>query len=101
MWFWAIAASVACLAQKLLGYLVPSKALENPRVAYAAGGVTVGLLTALSVTQTFADGSTLVLDARLAAVAVAAVALWLRAPFIVVVVLGALTAALLRFAGWG
>ncbi len=101
MWFWAIAASVACLAQKLLGYLVPSKALENPHVAYAAGGVTVGLLTALSVTQTFADGSTLVLDARLAAVAVAAVALWLRAPFIVVVVLGALTAALLRFAGWG
>ncbi|WGT48603.1 AzlD domain-containing protein [Tessaracoccus lacteus] len=101
MWFWVIAASVACLAQKLLGYLVPSKALENARVAYAAGGVTVGLLAALSVTQTFADGSTLVLDARLAAVVVAAVALWLRAPFIVVVVLGALTAALLRLAGWG
>lgn len=100
MWFWVIAAGVACLAQKLLGYLVPSKALENPRVAYTAGGVTVGLLAALVVTQTFADGSTLVLDARLAAVIVAAIALWLRAPFIVVVALGALTAALLRLAGW-
>ena len=32
---------------------------------------------------------------------IASLALWLRAPFIVVVVLGALTAALLRFAGWG
>ena len=70
-------------------------------VVPTAVGEPPSLLTALSVTQTFADGSTLVLDARLAAVAVAAVALWLRAPFIVVVVLGALTAALLRFAGWG
>lgn len=100
VWWWVIGASLICLGQKLVGYLVPSEALENPRVAYTAGGVTVGLLAALVMTQTFADGSALVLDARLASVVVAAIALWLRAPFIVVVALGAVTAALLRLVGW-
>ena len=61
--------------------------------------MTVGLLAALVVTQTFATGGSLVVDARLAAVAVAAVALWRKAPFIVVVLLGALTAAALRALG--
>lgn len=100
LWIWIVAAAVGCLAQKLIGYYLPTKALENPRVAETAGGVTVGLLAALVVTQTFASGSVLTVDARLVAVAVAAVALWLRAPFIVVVLLGALTAALLRALGW-
>lgn len=99
LWFWIVLASLLCLGQKLLGYLVPPKLLENPRVAYAAGGVTVGLLAALVVTQTFASGPSLTIDARLGAVIVAAIALWLRAPFIIVVILGAATAALLRLSG--
>ena len=45
------------------------------------------------------DG-TLVLDARLAGLAVAAVALLLRAPFLLVIVLAAATAGLLRAFGW-
>ena len=45
----------------------------------------VALLAALAAVQTFATGDTLVLDARVAGVAVAAVALLLRAPFLVVV----------------
>jgi hypothetical protein len=40
-----------------------------------------------------------VLDARLPALAVAAVAVWRRAPFLLVVILAAATAALLRLAG--
>lgn len=99
LWIWIIAAAVGCLAQKLIGYYLPTKALENPRVAETAGGVTVGLLAALVMTQTFASGSSLTLDARFAAVVVAVIALWLRAPFIVVVLLGAVTAAVLRAAG--
>jgi hypothetical protein len=60
------------------------------------------MLAALVATQTLGgpDG-TLVVDARVAAVGVAVVALLLRAPFIVVVVLGAVTAAALRALGWG
>jgi len=101
LWFWVLAAAVICVAIKLLGYLVPSTVLENPRIAHTAAMVTCGLLAALVVTQTFADGAALVIDARLAAIAVAAIALWLRAPFIVVVVLGALAAAGVRALGWG
>lgn len=101
LWTWVLIASLICAAIKLAGYLVPSEVLDNPRVAHTAAMVTCGLLAALVVTQTFADGAALVLDARLVAVVVAAVALWLRAPFIVVVVLGAVAAALVRMLGWG
>ncbi|BFO15872.1 hypothetical protein SHKM778_22600 [Streptomyces sp. KM77-8] len=45
----------------------------------------VALLAALTAQQTFADGRVLVLDARALGVAAAAVALMLRAPFLVVV----------------
>ncbi|SHK02752.1 Branched-chain amino acid transport protein (AzlD) [Tessaracoccus bendigoensis DSM 12906] len=99
LWFWVLAACIASFAQKLVGYLVPAESLDSPRFAHVAGSVTVGLLAALVMTQTFASGSSLVLDARLGAVVVAAVALWLRAPFIVVVLLGAVTAAGLRALG--
>jgi hypothetical protein len=58
------------------------------------------LLAALVVLETFSTGSRLVLDARAAALMVAIVALALRAPFIVVVVLAAFTAAVLRLLGW-
>jgi hypothetical protein len=48
------------------------------------------------VTQTLAVGDSLVIDARLVGVAVAAVALFFRAPLLVVVVLAAASTALLR-----
>jgi hypothetical protein len=52
------------------------------------------LLAALVVTQTFADGQDLVLDARAAGVAAAAGAIALRAPLLVtIVVAAAVTAA--------
>jgi hypothetical protein len=41
-----------------------------------------------------------VLDARLGALAAAGIALWLRAPFLVVVLAGAGAAAGLRLIGW-
>ncbi len=101
LWAWVLVASAACFALKLVGHLVPTHLLQRPAVAHLAGMVTVGLLSALVVVQTLAEGSSVVVDARLAAVAVAVVALLLRAPFIVVVALGAATAAGLRALGWG
>jgi len=62
-----------------------------------AGAMTVGLLAALVTVNAFADGTRLVMDARLGALAAAALALALRAPFLVVVVAGAATAAGLRW----
>ena len=92
-------ASVLCFATKLAGHRVPEHWLAQPRVARVAGLVTVALLAALVAVQTFTTGSQVTLDARAAAVGVAAVALALRAPFVVVVVLAAVVAAALRALG--
>lgn len=90
-----------CYALKLAGLSLPSGVLERPLVRRVALTLPVALLAALVAVQAAADGARLVVDARLAALAVAAVALTLRAGFLVVVVLAAATAAGLRAAGLG
>lgn len=101
LWGTVLAASLTCFALKLAGHLVPEHWLADPRVARVTSLVTVALLTSLVVVQTLGKGQGLVVDARLPALAVAAVALALRAPFVVVVILAAATAAGLRALGWG
>ncbi|MDO5678602.1 MAG: AzlD domain-containing protein, partial [Propionibacteriaceae bacterium] len=61
---------------------------------------TVGLLASLVAVNTFVSGQALAFDARVAALLAAAVALWFRAPFLVVVIVGAAAAALARLAGF-
>lgn len=95
-WVAVIGASAVCFVIKYAGYRVPEHWLADPRVARVASLVTVALLAALVATQTFTRGQAVVVDARLVAVAIAAVALALRAPFVVVVVLAAVVAAVLR-----
>ena len=99
LWFWIAAAAVVSYAMKLLGYLLPESLFKDPRVVTTANYVTVGLLAALVVTNTFAGGSGVVFDARLGALCAALIALALRAPFLVGVVVGALAAAALRLVG--
>ncbi|MGY0070107.1 AzlD domain-containing protein [Streptomyces sp. QTS137] len=77
--------ALGCYAVKLAGLLVPAGALERPLVRRLAALLPVALLAALTAQQTFADGRTPVLDARAVGLAAAAVALVLRAPFLVVV----------------
>ena len=98
-WVALVVASAVCFALKLAGHLVPEHWLAQPRVARTAALVTVALLSALVAVQTATTGRSIVIDARLPALLVAAVALALRAPFIVVVLLAALTAAGLRALG--
>ena len=97
LWGWIALACAIAYATKLLGYGLPARWLGNPRMGLIAGSLTVALLASLTVMNTLASGTQLVLDARLGALAVAAVALWLRLPFLAVVVLGALACALLRW----
>ncbi len=85
VWITIIATAVGCYLVKLLGLLVPANALERPLVRDLSALLPVALLAALTAQQTFATGQTLVLDARGAGLAAAAVALVLRAPFLVVV----------------
>lgn len=96
LWHWILLACAVAFLTKWLGYAVPARFLQNPRMTQIAGCVTVALLAALTAMNTFAAGQTLVLDARLAALGVAGLALWLRLPFLVVVVLGAVAAALVH-----
>ena len=101
LWTAILLAGAASYLTKWAGYAVPARWLQHPRMARVAGAITVALLSALTVMNTFASGTTLVLDARLAALAVAALALWARLPFLLVVVLGAVAAAVVRWWGLG
>lgn len=98
-WVAVLAGALACYLTKLAGHRVPAHWLAQPRVARISTLVTVALLAALVGVQTFTAAGALVVDARLVALGVAAVALALRAPFIVVVALAAAGAAALRAAG--
>jgi len=95
-----LVAGLACLLLKLIGYLLPERWLAAPRAMHTADLLTVALLAALLVVQTLGDGRDIVVDARLPAVAVAALLLWRRAPFLVVVIAAAVVAAGLRAVGW-
>ncbi|MDQ1007934.1 branched-subunit amino acid transport protein AzlD [Streptomyces sp. V4I23] len=85
VWIAIAATAVGCYLVKLVGLLVPADALERPLVQRLAALLPVALLAALTAQQTFSVGDTLVLDARAAGLGAAAVALVLRAPFLVVV----------------
>jgi len=98
-WVALLVASAVCFGIKLAGHLVPKHWLAEPRVARTAALVTVALLSALVAVQAATRGNEIVLDARIPALVVAAVALVLRAPFVVVVLLAAVTAAVLRALG--
>ena len=98
-WGAVLLAGVAVFAIKLAGHLAPARLLERPEVVRGAALLTVGLLAGLIAVQTVADGADLRPDARLPAIAVAAVLLYRRAPFVVVVVAAAATAAGLRALG--
>lgn len=99
LWGWILLACAVSVATKFAGFLVPAKLLDNPRTLRVANALTIGLLAALTAVNTFASGQALVLDARLAALVAAGVALWLKAPFLVVVLVGALAAGIARLLG--
>jgi len=98
-WVAIVAAGVGCYLLKLAGLSVPASVLERPVVRRVADLIPVALLSALVAVQVFGERHRLVVDERAAGLAVAAVLLVLRAPFLVVVFGAALTAALLRLAG--
>ena len=95
-WAALLVAAGVCYAIKLAGLSLPQRFLQDPRIQRTVPLLPVALLAALIATQTLASGQHLVLDVRAAALGVAAIAVLLRAPFLVVVAAGAATAALLR-----
>mgnify|MGYP001183360299 CR=1 FL=1 len=102
IWTAVIVGGVGCYLLKLAGLSVPQEVLERPSARRVADLIPVALLAALIGVQVLATpGRSLEVDARLAGLAVATLALMLRAPFLVVVLLAAATAAALRAIGIG
>lgn len=99
IWVAIAVTALGCYAFKWFGLSVPESVLDRPWVRATAVALPVALLAALTAVQTFAVGSSLTIDARVAGVAAAVVALLLRAPFLVVVGVAALSAAGLRALG--
>ncbi len=95
-WLAILGLGAAAYALKAFGLVVLGpRAVEGLALRLAAL-LPAALLPALVAVNTFAGDRRLVLDARAAGLAVAIIATWRRAPFIVVVAAAAATTALVR-----
>lgn len=99
-WIAVATGSLACYALKLAGFVVPTRILDRPWVRGITALIPVALLAALTAVQAVGSDAGLAVDARLAGLGAAVIALLLRAPFIVVVGAAAAMAAALRALGW-
>jgi branched-subunit amino acid transport protein len=99
IWAAIIAASLVVWALKTAGYVLPRRFIEGAAMSRVATVVTVALLASLVVSQTVQTTTGIALDARLPALGVAAVLLYYRAPFLVVLIAAGFIAAGFRFFG--
>lgn len=98
-WWSILVLAVGAYACKALGLVVLGRRATQGPVLRAAGLFPPALLAALIAVQTFDGGRALVVDARAAGIAAAAVAVWRRAPFVVVVAVAAVVTATVRAMG--
>jgi branched-subunit amino acid transport protein len=95
-WATVLAVGAGTVALKSVGPVGVAGRELHPRVAELLSTVAPAILAALVVTETFAHGRSLVVDARLAGVGAGAVAIALRAPLWAVIVVGAVATAAVR-----
>jgi len=89
--------TIAAWGQRLVGGFLVGPLLEKrPMLARAAGLIPAAIVMAVIVQLTFGSGKSIVIDERFAGMVVAALLVWRKAPFIVVVVAAALVTAGLR-----
>ncbi len=99
LWTTILVGSAIVAATKFVGFVLPARFTESATVQQISDSVTVALLAALVVIQTAGAGSAIVIDARLVAVLAAAVLLWRKVPFIVVILVAAAIAGGVRAVG--
>lgn len=98
-WLVVVATGVGTLALKAVGPVLLGGRPLPDQVARVATLLGPALLAALVAIGTFADGRDLVIDARVLGVGAAIVAIRLRAPVLLVVVLAAAVTAAARALG--
>ena len=96
VWVCVLAVGAATVVFKASGPVLLGKRELPSWLAGPVGLLAPAVLAALVVTQAVAGHREIVLDARLAGLAVGAVAIALRAPLLVVIVVAATTAAVIR-----
>jgi branched-subunit amino acid transport protein len=99
VWLTVAICGVATIGLKAVGPAILGGRPLPPRANRVVELMAPALLAALIATNTFASGRELVIDERLAGVAAAGVAIVLRAPVLLVVVIAAAVTALLRAIG--
>jgi branched-subunit amino acid transport protein len=95
-WAAILALAAGAYAFKVLGVVVLGGRELPDRLVRCVALLPAALVSALIVVATFGADRALVVDARAAGVAVAAVAAWRRAPFPLVIVLAAAVTATIR-----
>lgn len=98
-WLVVLVVGIGTIAVKASGPVLLGGRPLPERVQGVVALLAPALLAALVATNTFGSGQSLVADARLIGVAVAAVAIMLRAPILLVVIVAAASAAVVRLAG--
>jgi uncharacterized membrane protein len=96
LWVTVVAVALANATIKAAGPVLVGGRELPPRAVSVVALLAPALLAALVVSETFGEDRHLVLDERALGVAVAAIALALRAPVLVAVALAAATTALVR-----
>lgn len=88
-WTLVLALAAGAFAFKVIGMFVVGRRSLPPAVDRCLALIPPALVTALVIKDTFSIGQHLQLDARAAGVGVAVVAVWRKAPFVVVIILAA------------
>lgn len=91
-----IVLATGTFAMKAAGPLVLGDRRLPVRVQVLVDLLPAALLAALALVSTVGDGASIQVDARLAGMVVAAIALWRRAPFVVVIVVASAATAVVR-----
>jgi hypothetical protein len=95
-WLVVVLVGAATIALKSIGPVLLGGRELPPRVASLIGLLAPALLAALVAINTFGAGRSLVVDERVLGVAAAGVAIWRRAPVLLVVVIAATVTAVTR-----
>lgn len=96
LWMLVVLLSGVAYGLKVLGFVVVGSRTMPPVLERCLALIPASLLAALVAKDTFTSAQDLVLDARAVGLAVAIVAVWRKAPFIVVVVAAMAATALVR-----
>ena len=96
LWMLVVMLSGVAYGLKVLGFVVVGSRTMPPVLERCLALIPASLLAALVAKDTFTSAQELVLDARAVGLAVAIVAVWRKAPFIVVVVAAMAATALVR-----